>query len=131
MYFLLIRTLCFLEGEEETRQEMVWTIPCSFVLDWRAVPGDLLHLDVLLANPLLRETSAGTERSCKELACGGASTGNQLGAASAGPCLQGTKWTGTQGPGSSVLYPESHGPSYPAHLAGFYLVSEVKGLHYF
>lgn len=28
-----------------------------------------------------------------------------------------------------MIYPESHGPSSPAHLAGFYLVSEVKG-HY-
>lgn len=109
---------------------MVWTIPRSFVLDWRAVPGDLFHLDVLLANPLLRETRASTERSCKELGCGGASTGNRLGAASAGPCLQGAKWTGTQGPGSSMLYPDSHSPSSPAHLAGFPLVSEVKG-HYF
>lgn len=101
-----------------------------FVLDWRVVPGDLLHLDVLLVNPLLRKTSASTKRFCKELACGGASTGNLLGAASAGPGWQGTKGTGTQGPGSSLLYPESHGPSPPAHLAVFYLVSEVKG-HYF
>lgn len=74
--------------------EMAWTITCSFVLDCRAVPGDLLHLDGLLANPLLRKTSASTERSYKELACGGASTGNLLGAASPGPCLQGTKWSG-------------------------------------
>lgn len=71
--------------------EITWTIPCSFVLDWRAVPGDLLHLDVLLVNPLLRKTSASTERSCEELARGEACTGNLLGAASPGPCLQATK----------------------------------------
>lgn len=65
--------------------------------------------------------------SWQELASEGASTGSLLGAASPGPCLQGTKWTGTQGPGSSMLYPECHGFSCPAHLAGFYFISEVQG----